>query len=64
MVMSGSGKSSDGPATTPITAMVPPSFDARIDCLIVPAPPTSTTRSTPRPPLSLRAVFPHSASSR
>src|SRR6202790_4014718 len=33
---------------------------ALTDCASVPGPPTSTTRSTPRPPVSARTLSPHS----
>ena len=47
----------------PMEAISPPSATARSDWPIVPGPPTSTTRSTPRPPVSVRTLRPHSGSS-
>ena len=40
--------------STPIIAMRPPKRVATSDCANVCAPPTSTTRSTPRPPVRAR----------
>src|ERR1700744_4706475 len=39
--------SPDQPARTPISEMWPPSFEAKIDWFIVPAPPLSTPASPP-----------------
>ena len=42
----------DAPVKMPISAMVPPTLAAEMDFCRVPGPPTSTTRSTPHPPVS------------
>jgi hypothetical protein len=60
ITISGRRDSDSGrPASTPMKAMVPPIFVARIDSFSVPTPPTSTTRSTPWPVIC-RTALPHS----
>src|SRR4051812_18030932 len=55
------GTSPARPVSTPISAMCPPTFTAAIDWASVPGPPTSTTWSTPRPPVQSRARRPQSS---
>ena len=43
----------------PMMLIVPPMRTARSDCDKVEAPPISTTRSTPRPPVACRTACPH-----
>ena len=45
------------PLSTPITLTLPPTRTARNDWLNVPPPPTSTTWSTPAPPVNSLARF-------
>ena len=51
---------SPGPESTPTWAIVPPMRMARSDRGSVPTPPTSTTRSTPSPPVCSSAQRSHS----
>ena len=47
------------PLRTPISETVPLTRTARTEVSSVPAPPTSTTRSTPAPPVTSRAALSH-----
>ena len=52
--------SAEPPVRMPIIATRPPTLTARSERLSVPVPPTSTTKSTPSPPVRPRTALSHS----